>query len=56
MSPEIWRNRPYNKKSDIWSLGCLLYELAALRHPFEARDEKSLAEKVRSCLDPPDRR
>lgn len=46
MSPEIWRNRPYNKKSDIWSLGCLLYELASLKHPFEARDEKSLAQKV----------
>jgi len=46
MSPEIWRRRPYNKKSDIWSLGCLLFELATLKHPFEARDERSLAEKV----------
>jgi NIMA (never in mitosis gene a)-related kinase len=46
MSPEIWRRRPYNKKSDIWSLGCLLYELTSLKHPFEARDERALADKV----------
>lgn len=46
MSPEIWKNRPYNKKSDIWSLGCLLYEFSTLRHPFDGRDERSLGEKV----------
>jgi serine/threonine protein kinase len=46
MSPEIWRGRCYDKKSDIWSLGCLAYEIAMLRRPFEARDERSLAQKI----------
>ena len=27
MSPEIWNNRPYDASSDIWSLGCMMYEL-----------------------------
>ena len=31
MSPEIWQSRPYDAKSDMWALGCLLYELAMLR-------------------------
>lgn len=34
MSPEIWHNRPYDAKSDIWSLGCMIYELCALKPPF----------------------
>lgn len=34
MSPEIWNNRPYDATSDIWSLGCMIYELCALRPPF----------------------
>ena len=36
MSPELFNNRPYNYKSDIWALGCILYELATLKHAFEA--------------------
>lgn len=33
MSPEIFKNKPYNHKSDIWALGCVLYgESGCLQH------------------------
>lgn len=38
LSPEVCEDRAYNDKSDIWSLGCILYELCALKHPFEAKN------------------
>ncbi|XP_053736741.1 serine/threonine-protein kinase Nek2 isoform X1 [Synchiropus splendidus] len=47
MSPEQINQMSYNEKSDIWSLGCLLYELCALSPPFTAYNQRDLAEKIR---------
>lgn len=45
-SPEVWRDMPYDAKSDMWSLGCVLYELLALKPPFRAEDMEGLYRKV----------
>ena len=36
LSPEIIESRPYSFKSDIWSLGVMLYEMMTLKPPFDA--------------------
>ena len=45
-SPEVWRDQPYDSKSDIWSLGCVLYESITLKPPFRAEDMAGLYKKV----------
>ena len=45
-SPEVWRDEPYDSKSDMWSLGCVIYEMAALKPPFRAKDMEGLYKKV----------
>ena len=45
-SPEVWKDNPYNLKSDIWSLGCLCYEILMLKTPFRAQTMEGLYRKV----------
>ena len=49
-SPEVWKDQPYDAKSDIWSLGCVLYEITALKPPFRANDMEGLYKKVQRGL------
>jgi NIMA (never in mitosis gene a)-related kinase len=41
--PEVWKNMPYDNKSDIWSLGCVLYEMITLMPPFRATSMAGLS-------------
>jgi len=45
-SPEVWKDQPYDLKSDIWSLGCVLYEVITLKPPFRAENMEGLYNKV----------
>jgi len=48
MSPEVCRSEPYSYKSDIWSLGCVLYELCMLRHAFHSSSLQGIVAKIAS--------
>jgi NIMA (never in mitosis gene a)-related kinase 2 len=48
MSPEQLNENKYNEKSDIWSIGCLLYELCSLSPPFNASNHLALAMKIKT--------
>lgn len=44
--PEVWADKPYSSKCDLWSLGCVIYELTALKPPFLAKNMQELYSKV----------
>lgn len=46
MSPEVCQNKPYTYQSDIWALGCILYELCTLKHAFHAENLLGLVFKI----------
>lgn len=47
MSPEIWAAERYTLHSDIWSPGCVMYELCARRPPFDAKTQFRLFQKIK---------
>lgn len=53
LSPEICQGKAYNMKSDIWSLGCILYELCTLHHPFDSNCLNGLIVKIQRAKPPP---
>ncbi len=46
LSPEMCEEKPYNEKTDVWAMGCLIYELCTGKHPFEAQNQAALALKI----------
>jgi len=46
LSPEMCKSQPYNYKSDIWSLGCILYEMCSLEPAFSGNDLPLLIKKI----------
>ena len=50
MSPEVCENKPYDLKSDLWAMGCILYELCTLNHAFDA---SNLIDGITSLLSNP---
>ena len=46
LSPELCEEKPYNVKSDVWALGCVLYEMCTLKHPFDAHNQGALVLKI----------
>jgi len=46
LSPEILQDKVHSKKSDIWQLGCILYEMCQLKKPFIHKDFKILSNHI----------
>ena len=45
-SPEVWNAQPYSYKSDLWSVGCIIYEMCSLRQPFKGKNMEELCDNI----------
>lgn len=52
LSPEMCQKQPYAMPSDIWALGCVMFELCSMRVPFDAKDINGLVQKICSSAAP----
>ena len=48
MAPEIMMNKPYNEKSDIWSIGAMMYQLHFKRIPYPGFCEQQILNKIKT--------
>ena len=48
LAPEVWEDKPYDYKCDIWSLGCIIYELCTLNPPFRGKNFKELFNNIKN--------
>lgn len=46
MAPEMIKAHKTSPSTDMWALGCVLYELAQLKRAFEAKEKEELIQKV----------
>uniref|UniRef100_A0A7S3Z2I9 non-specific serine/threonine protein kinase n=2 Tax=Lotharella globosa TaxID=91324 RepID=A0A7S3Z2I9_9EUKA len=53
MSPEVCESKPYSKPSDVWAMGCVLYEMCMLKHAFDANNLLGLVWKIVQKKPPP---
>jgi serine/threonine protein kinase len=42
----VLKDEPYNQKTDVWALGCILYELCTLNRAFDADSEDGFKQKI----------
>ena len=45
-APEVWKEKPYNSKCDIWSMGCIIYEMCSFSPPFRATSMEGLYKAI----------
>lgn len=48
-SPEVIKGEPYNQKTDVWALGCILYELCTNRRAFTDLTDSQLKDNILMC-------
>lgn len=52
-SPEVWSDKPYDYKCDIWSVGCIIYELCCFKPPFTGKSLEDLFQNITKGIFPP---